>query len=110
MLLATAGGTPVAFALFAGHRDEWHCLAVGAEYADPRSRLTYFATAYYRAAELAHRHGVRTIGYGLGAWRPKRARGCRPTALTGWVHSTDPELDAVLRETAKITELLDLAT
>jgi uncharacterized protein len=92
------------FALFAEHRDTWHCLAVGADYGDPRSRLTYFATAYYRAAEHAYRCGVRTIGYGIGAWQAKRARGCRPTPLDGWVHTADPELAATVRASAGITE------
>lgn len=106
VLLASAGGEALGFALFAEHRGRWHCLAVGSDYDDPRSRLTYFGTAYYRAAELAYEYGVDTIGYGLGAWRPKRARGCRPTQLTGWVHTTDEELAAVLRASAAVTELL----
>lgn len=108
VLLATAGDDPVGFALFAAHRDEWHCLATGSEYADARSRLTYFATAYYRAAEHGYRHGVRTIGYGLGAWEAKRARGCRPTPLTGWIHTTDPQLSDTVRTSARLTRLLPL--
>lgn len=104
-----AGGAPLGFALFAEHRDMWHCLAVGADYTDPRSRLTYFATAYYRAAELAYTHGVRTLGYGLGAWQAKRARGCRPTPLDGWVYTTDAELAATLQTSARITELVGMA-
>jgi hypothetical protein len=107
VLLATAGGATVGFALFAEHRHVWHCLAVGSDYGDPRSRLTYFATAYYRAADLASTHGVRTISYGLGAWQAKRARGCRPTPLTGWIHTTDPELAATVQTTARTTELPD---
>jgi uncharacterized protein len=106
VLLATASGIVLGFALFAKHRGGWHCLAVGSDYADPRSRLTYFGTAYYRAAELAYRCGVRTIGYGLGAWQAKRARGCQATPLTGWVHTTDAELAATLLASARITELV----
>ena len=104
VLLAMADDIALGFALFAEHRDTWHCLAVGADYGDPRSRLTYFATAYYRAAEHAYRCGVRTIGYGIGAWQAKRARGCRPTPLDGWVHTTDPELAATARASAGVTE------
>ncbi len=106
VLLATAGsGAVLGFALFAEHGGGWHCLALGSDYDDPRSRLTYFATAYYRAAELAYSCGVRTIGYGLGAWRAKRARGCQPVPLTGWVHTTDTTLTPTLRTTARITHL-----
>lgn len=108
VLLALADGVPVGFALFAAHRDQWHCLALGSDYADPRSRLTYFATTYYGAVELASRHGVRRIGYGLGAWPAKRARGCRPTPLTGWVHTTDPWLARTVRRSAQVTELRPL--
>lgn len=108
VLLALAGDVPVGFALFAAHREQWHCLAVGTDYADIRSRLTYFAITYYGAAELAYRHGVRRIGYGLGAWPAKRARGCRPTPLTGWVHTTDPWLASTVRESARVTELRPL--
>ena len=106
VLLATAGATVLGFALFAAHRDTWHCLALGSDYNDPRSRLTYFGAAYYRAAELAYRHGVRTIGYGLGAWQAKRSRGCRPVPLAGWVHTAEPDLAATVLAAAGVTELI----
>ena len=106
VLLATAGATVLGFALFAEHHGMWHCLALGSDYGDRRSRLTYFGTAYYRAAEHAYRCGVRTIGYGLGAWQAKRARGCLATPLTGWVHTTDLELAATVRTSARVTELI----
>jgi hypothetical protein len=108
LLLATADDTPVGFALFAPNRDEWLCLAVGHDYADPRSRLTYFGAAYYRAAEAAYAAGVRTLGYGQGSWQAKRARGCLPTPMAGWVHSTDPALAAAVRASAEMTELVSL--
>jgi Peptidogalycan biosysnthesis/recognition len=108
LLLATADDTPVGFALFAPNRDEWLCLAVGHDYADPRSRLTYFGAAYYRAAETAYAVGVRTLGYGQGSWQAKRARGCAPTLMAGWVHSTDPALAATVRASAEVTELVSL--
>jgi hypothetical protein len=108
LLLATADDTPVGFALFAPNRDEWLCLAVGHDYADPRSRLTYFGAAYYHAAEAAYAAGVRILGYGQGSWQAKRARGCRPTPMAGWVHSTDPALAAAVRASAAMTELVSL--
>ena len=108
LLLATAQDTPVGFALFAPNRDEWLCLAVGHDYADPRSRLTYFGAAYYRAAEAAYSASVRTLGYGQGSWQAKRARGCSPTLMAGWVHSTDPALAATVRAGADMTELVSL--
>lgn len=108
LLLASVDGVPLGFALFAPHRDEWLCLAVGFDYSDSRSRLTYFGTAYYRAVETAYETGVTTIGYGQGAWQAKRARGCRPTLMTGWVHSTDPALGAAARASAAVTRLAAL--
>jgi predicted N-acyltransferase len=108
LLLASAEDTPVGFALFAPNRDEWLCLAVGYDYGDPRSRLAYFGAAYYRAAEAAYLAGVHTIGYGQGAWQAKRARGCRPTPMAGWLHSTDPALAETIRASAKVTELVPL--
>ncbi|HEY0636489.1 MAG TPA: hypothetical protein VGD67_02475, partial [Pseudonocardiaceae bacterium] len=126
LLARGTDGAPLGFALFAEHSEaehseaeqpgagsagrarSWHCLAVGHDYTDPRSRLTYFGTAYYRAAEHAYQDGVRTLGYGIGAWRAKRARGCRPSPRTGWVHTTDPALAATVRATAEVTELADL--
>jgi hypothetical protein len=108
LLLATADDTPVGFALFAPNRDEWLCLAVGHDYADPRSRLTYFGAAYYHAADAAYAAGVRVLGYGQGSWQAKRARGCRPTPMAGWVHSTDPALAAAVRASAEVTELVSL--
>jgi hypothetical protein len=108
LLLATADNIPVGFALFAPNRHEWLCLAVGYDYANPRSRLTYFGAAYHYAAEAAYVAGIRTLGYGQGSWQAKRARGCKPTLMTGWAHSTDPALATAIRASAAITELAPL--
>jgi hypothetical protein len=110
LVVADAGGTAVGFAMFAEHPEDgvpvWHCISVGYDYTDPRSRLAYFGTAYYAAAALAYEAGVHRIGYGQGSWQAKRARGCRPTPLTGWVHSTDPRLADAVRASAAATRLV----
>jgi predicted N-acyltransferase len=116
VLVAEAGGSPgaggslVGFALFAEHPEPagrtWHCLAVGFDYTDPRSRLAYFGTAFYAAAGAAYPAGIRRLGYGQGSWQAKRARGCRGTPLTGWVRAADPELAAAVRASAAATELI----
>jgi hypothetical protein len=108
VLLAEADGAPVGFALFAATSPDWLCLAVGTDYTDPRSRLTYFGTAYHRAAELGYARGARTLGYGQGAWQAKRSRGCTPTPLTGWVHTRTPALAAALAASAASTRLTPL--
>jgi hypothetical protein len=105
-LVAAAGGDVVGFALFAEHNATWHALAAGYDYADPRSRLAYFGTAFYGAAERAYAAGVSRLGYGQGAWQAKRARGCRGTPLTGWFRSSDPDLAAAARASARVTRLV----
>ena len=52
--------------------------------------------------------GVRSLGYGQGAWQAKRARGCRPTPMTGWVSSTDPAVAAAALASAEVTALVTL--
>lgn len=106
VFVAEAGGTTVGFALFAAYGGEWHCLAVGYDYTDPRSRLAYFGTAFYAAIPAAAAAGVRRLGYGQGSAQAKRSRGCTGTPLTGWVHTDDPELRAAVRASAAVTELL----
>lgn len=106
VLAAEVAGRPVGYALFAEHRGDWHCLSVGYDYTDPRSRLAYFGTAYYLAVSLASRAGVRSLGYGQGAAAAKRARGCVGTPLTGWVRASDPRIAAAVRASADVTELL----
>ncbi|MEU7479718.1 hypothetical protein AB0A63_27260 [Lentzea sp. NPDC042327] len=96
-------GNAVGYAMFARHEGDWTCTSVGFDYTDDRSRLAYFGTAFYAAAEHAYAEGVRTIGYGQGAWAAKRGRGCTGTPLNGWVRTRDPELAQVLRRSAATT-------
>ena len=93
----------VGFAMFARHEGEWTCIAVGFDYADERSRLAYFGTAFYAAAEHAYAEGVRTISYGQGSWQAKRGRGCTGTPLDGWIRTEDPVLGEVLQVSAEST-------
>lgn len=103
----TDDGAIVGFALFAEHGRTWHAVAVGYDYRDPRSRLTYFETAFYSAAERAYAEGITTLGYGQGSWQAKRARGCRATALTGWFHSAERDLLDAVRASAAATRLVE---
>ncbi|ANZ39455.1 hypothetical protein BBK82_28800 [Lentzea guizhouensis] len=96
-------GNAVGFAMFARHDGDWTCTAVGFDYTDARSRLAYFGTAYYAAAEHAYAERVRTIGYGQGSWQAKRSRGCTGTPLTGWVRTRDPLLAEALAVSAATT-------
>ena len=106
VFVAEVDGTTVGFALFAAYGDEWHCLCVGYDYRDPRSRLAYFGTAFYAAVPAAAKAGVRRLGYGQGSAHAKRSRGCTGTPLTGWIHTDDPALRAAVRASAAVTELL----
>jgi hypothetical protein len=102
---AEADGTMIGFALFCPHGDCWYCLAAGYDYADPRSKFCYFATAFYGAVPAAAQAGVRSLAYGQGSGDAKRSRGCVGQPLTGWVRSAEPALTAAVQASAKITEL-----
>jgi hypothetical protein len=102
---AEADGTMIGFSLFCPHGDCWYCLAAGYDYADPRSRFCYFATAFYGAVPAAAQAGVRSLAYGQGSGDAKRSRGCVGQPLTGWVRSADPALTAAVLASAEITEL-----
>ena len=105
VVTAASGPDVLSFALFAPWGPDWHCLAVGSDYTDPRSRYAYFATAYYGVLPAAAAAGVQRLGYGQGASVAKRARGCVGTPLRAYVHSTDPEVAAAVRASAGVTEL-----
>jgi uncharacterized protein len=80
VVTARRGGKLLGFMLFAADGldgSAWTALLTGADYDDPDSRFTYFATAFYRPAGLAARRGVRRVSYGFGSWEAKRLRGCR---------------------------------
>lgn len=102
---AMAGDELIGFALFRPYGKTWYCLAVGFDYADPRSRLCYFGAAFYGAVSLAAADGVTSISYGQGAAQAKRARGCVGTPLTCWVRTDDAALSAAVRTSSAITEL-----
>lgn len=102
---AMAGEVMIGFALFCPYGSTWHCLAVGFDYADPRSRLCYFGVAFYGAVPVAAAGGAKWLSYGQGAAQAKRARGCVGTPLTCWVRTTDPDLSAAVLASAEVTDL-----
>lgn len=109
VIAALAGDVLIGFALFCPFADTWYCLAVGFDYADPRSRLCYFAVAFYGAVPLAAASGAKWISYGQGAAQAKRSRGCAGTPLTCWVRTKDPALEAAVRACASVSELEGVA-
>lgn len=78
---ARRDGALLGFGLFIREGEYWVPLLTGTDYTDPASRLTYFATLFYRPVELAPARGVKIIPYGLGSWAAKRLRGCRLNPL-----------------------------
>lgn len=102
---ATADGAVLSAAVFAGTAQDWTCLVSGTDYADPRHRFGYFATAYYEPVRAAGPLGVRLLRYGQGSWDAKLARGCRPTPMTGWVLPLDPALAETVRRSAASTAI-----
>jgi hypothetical protein len=81
VVTARRAGRLLGFVLLVQDGDCWTGLLNGADYDEPSSRFTYFATGYYRPAELAPQRGVRKISYGVGSWEAKRLRGCQLSPL-----------------------------
>jgi hypothetical protein len=102
---AVAGDTVVSVAMFGTGGGVWTAVLTGSDYADPRSRFGYFATAYYEPVRAAAPLGVRQLRYGVGSHEAKRARGCTPTRRDAWVLPLDPALAPALRHSAGITRL-----
>lgn len=102
---AQADGEMIGFTLFCPHGDCWYCLAAGYDYADPRSRFCYFATAFYAPVPIAALTGVRSLAFGQGSAGAKRSRGCVGLPLTGWIWSAEPALTAAVQASAQVTEL-----
>jgi len=105
VVAALADDHMVGFALFAPYGATWYCLATGFDYADPRSRLCYFATLFYAAVPVAAQGGARSLGYGQGSGHAKRSRGCVGTPLAGWMRSEDPALTEAALASAAVTRL-----
>lgn len=102
---AEADGVMIGFTLFCPHGDRWYCLAGGYDYADPRSKFCYFATAFYGPVPVAASAGVRSLAYGQGAAGAKKSRGCVGLPLTGWIRSADPALTAAIEASAQVTDI-----
>jgi len=102
---AVAGDTVVSIAMFGTGGGVWTAVLTGSDYADPRSRFGYFATAYYEPVRAAAALGVRQLRYGVGSYRAKQARGCTPSRRDGWVLPLDPALAAAVRRSAQVTRL-----
>ncbi len=102
---AQADGDLLGFTLFCPHGDCWYCLVAGYDYADPRSRFCYFATAFYGPVPIAANAGVRSLAFGQGSAGAKQSRGCVGLPLTGWLWSADPALTAAIHASAQLTEL-----
>lgn len=79
---ARQDGDLLCFSILIRDGDHWTVLMSGTDYERPDSSFTYFATMFYRPAELAPRHGIRTLAYGLGTVQAKRLRGCTVSSLS----------------------------
>ncbi|MFH7339670.1 GNAT family N-acetyltransferase [Streptomyces sp. MB22_4] len=83
VVTAERGGKTLGFGVFVQDGETWMPTLAGADYTDPHSRLTYFATLFYKPIELAPERGIRIIPYGLGSWQAKQLRGCVAAPLYG---------------------------
>nr|WP_244177055.1 GNAT family N-acetyltransferase [Streptomyces albus] len=79
---ARADGALLSFSLLVRDGTQWTILMSGTDYDRPDSSFTYFATMFYRPAELAPRLGITSMAYGLGTLRAKKLRGCTVNTLS----------------------------
>ncbi|MFC6084315.1 GNAT family N-acetyltransferase [Sphaerisporangium aureirubrum] len=86
---ARKDGRMLAFSLFIRDGDSLTVLMNGTDYDDPDASFIYFATMFYRPAEIAPALGVRAIGYGIGTIAAKQSRGCVTDTLYAAVQATD---------------------
>ncbi|MBL7253388.1 GNAT family N-acetyltransferase [Paractinoplanes lichenicola] len=75
-------GALLSFAMLVRDGDQWTVLMSGTDYTHPDASFTYFATVFYRPAELAPAQGITTIAYGLGTVQAKKLRGCTVSMLS----------------------------
>lgn len=75
-------GRLLSFTLLIRDGDQWTVLMSGTDYTIEDASFTYFATMFYRPAELAPEHGIRSFAYGLGTLQAKRLRGCTVSTLS----------------------------
>lgn len=74
--LARQDGDIIGFGLLLTHGDQWFAHRAGFDYVRQGRLPLYYETLYYRPVELAARHGVTAIHYGIGSTEAKRSRGC----------------------------------
>lgn len=91
------GGPIVCFTLFVRDGATWHALYTGVDEDDPRSRGTYFESAFYTPLDIGPDLGVERISYGLEAGEAKRLRGCHLVPLDSALLGLTPEADQTVR-------------
>lgn len=78
---ARKGDELISFSLVIRDGDQWTVPMSGNLYDRDDAAFTYFATMFYRPAELAPALGITSIAYGLGTIEAKRLRGCTVSTL-----------------------------
>ncbi|MBM9618452.1 peptidogalycan biosysnthesis protein [Streptomyces zhihengii] len=79
---ARRDGALLSFSILVRDGAQWTVLMSGTDYDRPDASFTYFATMFYRPAELAPRLGITSMAYGLGTLQAKKLRGCTVNTLS----------------------------
>jgi hypothetical protein len=87
---AQADGVMISFSLFLDAGSVAHAWMNGADYADPRSRYTYFEVGFNAPIEAAYRSGPRELSFGYGAEGAKLRRGCALEVVSAFLLPLDP--------------------
>jgi hypothetical protein len=87
---AVADERIVGFCLYLDTGTVRHAWMTGTDYADPRSRGTYFEVNYYAPIEHAYATGGVELSFSYGAEQIKSTRGARLDEVAGFVLPLDP--------------------
>ncbi len=79
---ARQNGALLSFSILVRDGAQWTVLMSGTDYDRPDASFTYFATMFYRPAELAPQLGITSMAYGLGTLQAKKLRGCTVNTLS----------------------------
>ncbi|OEJ24557.1 hypothetical protein AR457_08460 [Streptomyces agglomeratus] len=79
---ARQDGHLLSFSILIRDGAQWTVLMSATDYERPDASFTYFATMFYRPAELAPQQGITSMAYGLGTLQAKKLRGCTVNSLS----------------------------
>lgn len=103
---AAVDGRVIGFSLLLDAGGVYHGWTTGTDYADERSKGTYFELGYYAPIEYVYERGGGELSFGYGTEDAKLSRGCRVDAVHSYLLVLDPVRHARAQEVAAALELV----